>query len=302
MGFWNKNIEHLSKFIDFITDRLLCIIISIFIIILLTFLIFNFSPIVNPETVGSQQIMIFGISLDNLGIWFTAVGLISTAIWSMHQYTKSTSIRQQEKASKIAEDFANNLIEKMALISDTLLPNKEFQEMAYKVGNSGKLSQFTVREIEGILGNTECFDRCKQIILSKKTQKRYNKLLKKRYNEYERNNFNSYFPLLVENTLNHLEAICINISSKAAGSQFIYDSLHQTFLYAVEILAVKISSNNYNNIDKYFINIIQVYNMWNNQKKRDIAQFNKTQKKISSLQNKANKEVDKLLHKEGKTV
>ena len=112
----------------------------------------------------------------------------------------------------------------------------------------------------------------------------------------------SFFPLLIENTLNKLEAICINISSQAAGSQFIYESLHQMFLSTVEILSIKISASNTNNVDKYYVNIIYVYNMWCSQKEKDISKFNKTNKKISKLQMQADKEIRKLLNKPIKTV
>ena len=140
------------------------------------------------------------------------------------------------------------------------------------------------------------------IINYKKTQKRYLDKLKKIYNEDEQKKFDSYFPLMVENTLNRLEAICINISSQAAGSEYIYNSLHQSFLQFVEILAIKISTNNTNNVDKFYTNIIQVYNMWNKQKNKDIQKLKKTEKKISKLNSKVDNEIRKLLEKKNKTV
>ena len=106
----------------------------------------------------------------------------------------------------------------------------------------------------------------------------------------------------MENTLNKLEAICMSISSQAAGSQFIYESLHQMFLSTVETLSIKISSPNLNNVDKYYTNIISVYNIWNAQKQKDINKLNKTTKKINKLKNKVNKEISKLLSKQTKTV
>lgn len=174
--------------------------------------------------------------------------------------------------------------------------------MISKIKSSQKLHQFTTLEMSEILKDSNCYEKCYRIIHSKRTQKRYNALLNKRYNEFEKNRFESYFPLLIENTLNHLEAICINISSQAAGSQFIYDSLHQSFLNTVEVLSIKISSINHNNIDKNFINVIQVYNMWNEQRTKDIKKFKKTKLKIDKLENKVNKEIFDLLNKKTKTV
>lgn len=302
MNFWKNNWSHLENFIRFFAERFLCILATLLFIALITFCFFKIAVIQNPEVVDSQEIYIYGISLDNLSTWFTFLGLIIAAFWSMHQYNKNKAIKQQERASEIAQDFADNIIEKLGLISDTLMPNLEIQKIVAQIVKSKQLKQFTTWEIASILGDEKCFEKYQQIIRSEDTQKRYTELLNKHYSRSEREKFNSCFPLLLENTLNHLEASCINISSKAAGSQFIYDSLHQSFLNTVEILAVVISTNNHNNIDKYFINIIEVYNMWNTQKEKDIIKFNKTQKKINDLNNKAKKEVFKLLNKKSKTV
>lgn len=265
-----------------------------------TFFRINIINIVNSDEV--QQILIFGISLDNWCTLLTMFGVVIGAGWGLIQYDKNMKLRQQEKASEIAQDFANNLIEKTALISDTLMSNKEFQKMIVKIVKSKKLNQFTYWEIANILNDKQCFNKCEQIIRSQRTQQKYTQLLEKKYNETERTKFNSNFSILVETTLNHIEAVCINISSKAAGSQFIYDSLHQSFLNITEILSIKISKNNDNNVDKYFINIINVYNMWNKQKNKDIQKFNKTQAKINKLNHKVSLEVNKLLNKKSKTV
>lgn len=265
-----------------------------------TFFGINIISIINSDEV--QQILIFGISLDNWCTLLTMFGVLIGAGWGLMQYDRNTKLRQQEKASEIAQDFANNLIEKTALISDTLMSNKEFQKMIAKIVKSKKLNQFTYWEIIDILGDKQCFNKCEQIIRSKRTQQKYTQLLETKYNETERTRFNSNFSILVETTLNHIEAVCINISSKAAGSQFIYDSLHQSFLNIIEILSIKISKRNYNNVDKYFINVIDVYNMWNKQKNKDIQKFNKTQAKIDKLNHRVSLEVNKLLSKKSKTV
>ena len=231
MNYLTKIVDNTIEFFKYILKKIICIVFVLGTVAAIIFLLLHFSNIENPNEVESQQIYIKNISLDNWGTIITIAGLLITAIWSMYQYTKSRAIRQQEKASEIAQIFSNNLIEKTGLISDVLMQNREIQKMVHKINNSGKLSQFTTLEIQNILNDTKCFDKFNKIIKSKRTQSRYNDLLSTRYNESEKSNFNSYFPLLVENTLNQLEAICINISSEAAGSQFIYDSLHQTFLY-----------------------------------------------------------------------
>lgn len=300
MNFIKKNFEHFGNFLNYIINHLLCIVVLILLFVM-SFIILKSLSFIQLTNNQSQEIYIYGISLGNISIWFTIIGLVITAFWSIYQFTKSKTLKQQEKASEIAKDFANNLIERMGLISDVLMPNKEIENMIKKVDTS-KLKQFTVVEMIEILNDNKCFDKFHSIVNSKRTQKRYIKILNSRYNKFEQQKFDSFFPLLIENTLNKLEAICINISSQAAGSQFIYESLHQVFLNTVEILCILISNSNMNNVDKYYVNIIYVYNMWNLQKKKDITKFNKTNNKIYKIQNKVDNEIKKLLNKPIKTV
>ncbi len=201
----------------------------------------------------------------------------------------------------------------MGLISAILMKNSEATKMISKVIKSKELSQFTTLEISKILKNAKSFEIFDDIIYSEETQNEYKNLLNQRYSEKEQEKFETFFPTLVENTLNRLEAICINISSQAAGSQFIYNSLHQSFLNNVEVLSIKISSSNNNNFDKYYTNIIAVYNMWNKQKQKEIKKLRKTGKKIKQLtasadkkvkktNSKVEKEITKLLSKKNETV
>lgn len=300
----NNFMKYFLKFL-----KIIPIIFLVSIFLLLSIMFFNFCDIQNPNEVQSQEIYICKISLSNWGTWITLVGLFFTAIWSMHQYIKSKLSKQQEKASQIATDFADNLIEKMGLISKTLLKNSYIQKVTSIFDNHPEcLSQFTTFEIDDILvaenedEDVDVFKNFKDILCSEDTQKEYQNFLNEKYSEKEQEKFNSKFPVLVESTLNHLEAICITITSQAAGSEFIYDSLHQTFLKTIKILAVLIAANNNNNVDKYFTNIIQVYNMWNKRKNKDIKKLIKTQKKINKMQKRMDNEVKKLLSKETKTV
>ena len=303
MNFIKKNMEHIVNFLKYLWERIFCIILLLAFIGIITYLFFSNSTIQNPETVESQEILFYGISLDNISVWFTSIALICTALWSMYQFVKNRTSRQQEKASEIAGEFSNNLIGNLGLISKTLLKNDEIKNMLKTLKDSNiPLNQFTKYEIEEIFGDNQIFQKFDKIIMSDKSQKDYSTFLYNKYSEEEQKNFPSKFPVLIETTLNRLEAICINISSQAAGSQFIYDSLHQYFLMTIEILAIMIASNNVNNIDKYYSNIIQVYNMWIRQKNADIKKLNKTTAKINKIQKKLQKEIKKLLSKKSKTV
>lgn len=303
MYYINKIKKHLITWWDYIKEHLIRMLFLLFLFSSLC-IIFCFFPrenIIQNGMITEQHIMIFGITLGNWFTYISMIALLITAIWAIYQFDKNNSRKQQEKGAEIAIDFADDFIEKFTIISKVLLENEEIKKMVSKVANS-KISSFTTMEIENIVKDKACFNKYNKIIQSKRTQARYTQLLNKLYSEKEKEKFNSNFFLLVENTLNYLEAICVNISSQAAGSDYIYNSLHQSFLNFVEILAIKISTNNNNNVDKFFTHIIQVYNMWNIQKNKDIIKLRKTEKKIQKLNYKAEKEINKLLKKENKTV
>ena len=188
MDFIRKNLEHFFNFLKYISERLLCIIVILFIIIIATIFFFRNSVIINPSSFESQEILFCGISLGNLSAWFGGIAIIITAIWSMYQFVKSRTIKQQEKASVIAQDFADNIIERMGMISDVLLANGEVKILLNKI-DSLKLKQFTQIEMLDILGKSDCFTTFEKIITSKSTQKRYNKILETRYTQKEREKF-----------------------------------------------------------------------------------------------------------------
>lgn len=52
------------------------------------------------------------------------------------------------------------------------------------------------------------------------------------------------------------------ISARVADEKYIYNSLHQQFLKAISLLYISISLANTDNKDKYYTNIIEVFNIW----------------------------------------
>ena len=182
MEFLKTNLDHLSNLFKFIAERLFCILLTLGFVLLITYAFFSNIQIQNPESIESQQILLFGISLENLSIWFTFVGLIITAFWSIMQYTQNKAIQQQEKASEIASDFADNIIEKLSIISCVLMSNEDVKKMVHKLVHSKQLKQFTTWEVSGALKDKNCFENYQQIISCKTIQRKYEKILKKHYN------------------------------------------------------------------------------------------------------------------------
>ncbi len=305
MNLWEKNMQHLKNIFRYIKERLLCITVILFILILLLFVIIRNATLITPEQYESQQMLIAGISLENWSILIGIVGVGFTAMWTMFQYSKNKLLSQQEKASNIASEFANELVEKLYVINKVLLSNNEYSELLEKI-NIDNLKSFTYYEITQLTKDKDIFSKFNKIVFSDQIQTAYEELLKSRHNAQEIELFESKFPILIQNTLNRLEFISMNISSTAAGSQFIYPSLHQMFLNTVYVLSPSIAENNYNNVDKFFINIIQVYNHWNAEKEKDAKYFEKNRKKhekrSKKYKEKQQKEMKKLLDKNPREV
>ena len=73
----------------------------------------------------------------------------------------------------------------------------------------------------------------------------------------------SYFHSNVSTLLNKLESFALHLNSNLADEEILYPSLHQTYLKVIKYLYPHICYLNSKNIaDKYFTNIVELYNNW----------------------------------------
>lgn len=79
---------------------------------------------------------------------------------------------------------------------------------------------------------------------------------------YYRSKYSREFNHTVAESLNLLEYFCMNFNSGIADEETVYQSLHQTFLGTVKLLYYNISERNVSGKDKYYTNIIKLYNKW----------------------------------------
>lgn len=314
MDFWKKNINHFINFINYIFEHLLCIIVLILILVISLVVLRSF-PTIMPKDVQSQEIYILGISLNNISIWFTAIGLIFTALWSMYQYTKNKNANQQEKASEIAKSFAEQLTQKCTIISNVFEKSSLFEILDFNNIDCLYFSTFNTNEIRNIYNDDNYISKYKEAKKQANLNTVYYNVLESLISveSYDtiKNNHKSYttqearelfildnanmpflFDILVYNVLNELEYLCMYLSSQAAGSKYVYQSLHQVFLRTIRVLAIEISiSNNKSYSDKYYTNIIAVYNEWK-------SLYSNGLKKEKSLKAK----IEKILNPQIKTV
>lgn len=144
---------------------------------------------------------------------------------------------------------------------------KEVEEEIEKI----MLNHYTPEEILMLKQRNMLKEEFKKYFLcNNHTEKELNKFYRKNYTDEEarklfildNENLPFRFVTLVFDVLNELEYICMYISSQSAGSNFVYQSLHQIFLRTIKSLAVTIADRNKNYADKLYTNVIYVYKEW----------------------------------------
>lgn len=307
------------NFIDYIKTHIVYFILCIIFIVGSGFFLLIL-PIQNPIQVESQEIALFGISLNNWGIWLTIIGAIFASVWAMFQYTKASSIRQQEKASEIAKVFSDGLLKKCSTLiavyrNSPLYPFIEHKPVSQDF-NTEELREITENDDFPSdykkIKDTIDFDYLYYRVLESRitTQKEYKEKFKKidddeaeQYvytTEEARELFvldNSSFPFHFSNLeneiLNKLEYICMNLSTHVAGHNYIYQSLHQIFFDTIETLSIEISIRNHGKYcDKFYTNIIKVYEEWKKINKKSLKTENKKKEKKKKILNPKIKTVE----------
>lgn len=72
---------------------------------------------------------------------------------------------------------------------------------------------------------------------------------------------------MIDEVLNKLEYLCMYFNNNLAESDYVYPSLHQSFLEYIKSLYFFIAIRNDDPARKYYTEIIKLYNKWYNQEK-----------------------------------
>lgn len=92
----------------------------------------------------------------------------------------------------------------------------------------------------------------------------------------------------ISSLLNTLEWFCMNFNSGIADENIVYQSLHQTFISTVQSLYYFICiQNKEKNSQKYFTNIIKLYNTWNTRNLKITEKEKKWKQNYNKIQEKA---------------
>lgn len=80
--------------------------------------------------------------------------------------------------------------------------------------------------------------------------------------KYYQVKYHIQFETAIADALNLLEYLCMNFNTNIADEEVIYQSLHQTFFSTINLLYYRIANINLTGKDKYYTNIIKLYNKW----------------------------------------
>lgn len=274
-----------------------------------------------PKSVESQQLKLLGITIENWFQWITLIGLPYTAGWAIYQFRKNNIAKKQEKAVEIEKDFSQNIINKCGIINAVFKQSSLNSLLKFDEKNYDDFKFFNVDELRSIYNDDDfptIYNEMRQkyaqelddiyhyillngvtpIVNSSKVERKIeispnkddkltetNSSINKNPFILQNQNFPYHFFELESDLLNQLEYICMNISSKATDSNFIYQSLHQMFLRTVRTLAVEIAVDNKNFSDKYYTNIIHVYNIWTARYIKDSKIEKRKKEKINRILN-----------------
>lgn len=179
-------------------------------------------------------------------------------------YRHRKNKEKAEKSIEIAKDFAFNIIGPLSIIY-TFFQKNQIDKIINKA-NFLQEEDFDLEELHSLYNEDDINN--------------YKKKIQDNDPEYKNRN-------IICDTLNKLEYECMYISSKVADERYIYNSLHQQFLKVISLLYFEIALINTDNKNKYYTNIITVFNLWKN---KYIKAMNK-ENKIKEKQKKLNKKL-----------
>lgn len=177
-----------------------------------------------------------------------------------------------EKSIEIAKDFALNIVKPLSKIH-SFFKHYKINEILNKV-NFLELEDFDIEELNELYSQEDI--------------EKYQKIIAENIDNEQG------VDDAICNVLNALEYECMYIRSKVADDKYIYNSLHQQFLKSIALLYFEISLINTDNKDKYYTNVIHVYNLWKKRYLKSIKRENKILRKQGKLENKRKKLKKKL--------
>lgn len=202
------------------------------------------------------------IEQNNRDFWLNVIVAIIAFVSLLLVYIDYRNRKNKERAEKsitIAEEFAQSIIPKVSIL--------------FKHFESTKLMDIT-NKVKFINFSDFDSDELKELY-SKEDIKKYQQIIIDNHT-FKINNKDVDLSGFITSILNELEHMCMYITTKVADEKYIYNSLHQQFFKAISTVYFHICFTNTNNKDKYYTNVIAVFNLW----KKKYIKVSKKEKKI----------------------
>lgn len=220
----------------------------------------------------------------------SAIFVISGVVIAVWQYYLSyiDSKRNKDlicvqKAVDLSEYYKDNILYYIAPIR-YILNNSEISKILSKI-NKNQIKHFDKKELDLFLSKEDV----KKLKRIQKNSKFFNVVIEanliynlglskdvvkyykdgKDLSSTDKEILSRFLNKLITRTLNNTEYFALHFTHNVADKTVVYKSLHQTYIDLVQMLYYNIAITNPLSPSKYYTNIIELYEIWNQQSKED---------------------------------
>lgn len=214
-----------------------------------------------------------------LSSFFVISGVV-IAVWQYYvSYQTSKNeieIMQIQKAIDLSEYYKDNIL-KYHVAIDYLYDNTGITDILKKI-NPKDMKNFDLKELNQLLCQND-IEQLKKIQKSEdflRTVLEINQIYnlgfhiplesitdEKLKDEFISRTIVAFAAKLITNVLNNMEYFALHFSHYTADNSVVYQSLHQTYLQLVQLMYYRIAKSNDSSTNKYYTNVIWLYNEWN---------------------------------------
>lgn len=199
----------------------------------------------------------------NIGMFIVS---FLSVVFIYFDYRSRKSKEKAEHSILLAKDFSNIMVYKLSLLCAIFEKKEDINRILTKVKFTN-FTDFDNKELESLY--------------SKEDIKNFMKFIETFAIDMGKDKKAIALRTFIMETLNSLEYMCMYISTNVADEKYIYNSLHQMFLQSIQTLYICISTLNTDDKDKYYTNIIHVYNLWKDRYLKFCKKEEKFRKKIA---------------------
>jgi len=178
--------------------------------------------------------------------------LTISIVFAGWQFHKESQRKKVEKAVELSKFFVDEIIPGCLPIVDTYKSMDLIKEIEHNI------------KIE----NVKCFD--------KQELSRLNPTFVQKWDKANKQLLANADGIKIGTLLNNFEYFSMQLTSNVADEESVYQSLHQVFLLTIKLMYSLIASQNENNNNKYYTNIIKLFCIWEDRHKKHVLEEQNT--------------------------